>query len=65
MDGKTKNWHYLLDNRACDRSAVDKALKKQSALESRDQYKSVGEILLKKRYYCPGRSAKRFAGAVD
>ena len=37
---------YLLDSQACDRKAVDEALKKQSSLESHGKYKSMGIIMV-------------------
>ena len=47
MSGKAKKiGDYLLGNRACDRKAMDKALKKQSSLETLGQYKSMGDIMV-------------------
>jgi DNA-binding NtrC family response regulator/polyferredoxin len=47
MIKKTKKiGSYLLDSQACDRKAVDEALKKQSSLESHGKYKSMGIIMV-------------------
>jgi DNA-binding NtrC family response regulator/polyferredoxin len=44
---------YLLDSQACDREAVDKALKKQSTLESQGKYKSMGTIMVESGTVAP------------
>ena len=44
---------YLLDSQACDRKAVDEALKKQSSLESHGKYKAMGIIMVESGTVAP------------
>jgi CRP-like cAMP-binding protein len=54
MIKKTKKiGSYLLDSQACDRKAVDEALKKQSSLESHGKYKSMGIIMVESGTVAP------------
>ncbi|MFC1844848.1 sigma 54-interacting transcriptional regulator [Thermodesulfobacteriota bacterium] len=44
---------YLLDDQACDRKAVNEALKKQSSLEALGEYKSMGQIMVESGTVAP------------